>query len=196
MGGLNIALPQDLHQSDEFSSPLASFNNDSFKNQQRELEQITIILKQKADMKHELISNKSRVEYNLPEMKYTIQLASEKGASSCLNALPLPKHVFDLPKNEFLDGIALRYTWEAKNTPAKCPCGKEFSHTHALLGATGAYTHLRHNEIRDLFAKWMDDVCHHVHIEPKLQSIDGKFFSSNSTTSDDDARPDIKVNGL
>ena len=129
-------------------------------------------------------------------MKYTIQLASEKGASSWLNTLPLPKHVFDLTMNEFHDGIALRYTSEAKNTPAKCPCGKKFSHSHALLGAKGAYTHLRHNEIRDVFAKRMDDVCHHVHLEPKLQSLDGESFSSNSTTSDDDARQDIKANGL
>ena len=56
-------------------------------------------------------------------MKYIIQLASEKGASSWLNAFPLSKHDFHLTKNEFRDGIAVRYTWEAKNTPAKCPCG-------------------------------------------------------------------------
>ena len=43
MGGLNIALPQDLHQnleqSIELSNPLASFNNDSFEFQQCESEQ-------------------------------------------------------------------------------------------------------------------------------------------------------------
>ena len=42
----------------------------------------------------------------------------------------------------------------------------------------------------------MDDVCHDVQIEPKLQSLDGEIFSSNSTASDDDARLDIKANGL
>ena len=42
----------------------------------------------------------------------------------------------------------------------------------------------------------MDDVCHDVQIEPKLQSLDGEIFSSNSTTTDDDARLDIKANGL
>ena len=48
MGGLNIALPQDLYknieQSIELSSPLASFNNDSFEIQQCELEQTKISL--------------------------------------------------------------------------------------------------------------------------------------------------------
>ena len=196
MGGLNIALPQDLHknleQSVELSRPLASFNNI----QQCEVEQTKISLRQKADNQRELISKKSRIENNLPEMKYTIQLASEKGASSWLNALPLSKHGFDLTKTEFRDGIALRYTWEAKNTPAICPCGKEFSLNHALHCAKGGYTHLRHNEIRDVFANLMDGVCHDVQIEPKLQSLDGEIFSSNSTTTDDDARLDIKANGL
>ena len=111
MGGLNIALPQDLHQnlekSIELSTPLESFNNDSFNIQQCELEQTESSLRQKADMQLEFISEKSRVENNVPEKKYTIQLASEKGASSCLKALPLSKHGFDLTKTEFRDGIAL-----------------------------------------------------------------------------------------
>ena len=80
MGGLNIALPQDLHKnlekSIELSTPLASFNNDSFEIQQSELEQTKISLRQKADMQRKLISKKSRIENNPPELKYTIQLAS------------------------------------------------------------------------------------------------------------------------
>ena len=200
MGGLNIALPQDLHKnlekSIELSTPLASLNNYSFEIQQCELEQTKISLRQKADMQRELISKKSRIENNLPEMKYTIQLASKKGVSSWLNALPLLKHGFDLTKTEFRDGIALRYTWEAKNTPAICPCGKEFSLTHALHCAKSGHTYLRHNEIRDVFANLMDDVCHDAQIEPKLQCHDREIFSSNSTTTDDDARLNIKANGL
>ena len=105
-------------------------------------------------------------------MKYTIQLASEKGASRWLNALPLSKHGFDLRKTEFRDGIALRYTWETRNTPAICPCGNELSLTHALHCYKGGYTHLQHNEIRDVFANLMDDVCHNVQLDPKLQSLD------------------------
>ena len=147
-------------------------------------------------MQRELISNKSRIENNLPEMKFAIQLPSEKGASSWLYALLLSEHGFDLTETEFRDGVALRYTWEAKNTPAKCPCGKEFSLTHALHCAKAGYTHLRHNKIRDMFANLIGYVCHDVQIEPKFQSLDGEVFSSNSTTTDDDARLDIKANGL
>ena len=68
MGGLNIAFPQDLHKklekSVEFSTPLESFNNDSFDIQQCELEQTKISLRQKADMQRELISKKSRIGNN------------------------------------------------------------------------------------------------------------------------------------
>ena len=42
----------------------------------------------------------------------------------------------------------------------------------------------------------MDDVCHDVQIEPNLQSLDGEIFSSNSTTTDDDAQLDINAHGL
>ena len=80
IGGLNIALRQDFHknheQSIELSSPLASFKNDSLEIQQCELEQTKTRLRHKADMQRELISKKSRIKNNLPEMKYTIQLAS------------------------------------------------------------------------------------------------------------------------
>ena len=82
MGGLNIALPQDprknLEKSIELSTPLASFNNELFESQQCELEHTKISLRQRADMQRELISKKSRIENSLPEMKYTIQLVSEK----------------------------------------------------------------------------------------------------------------------
>ena len=42
---------------------------------------------------------------------YTLDLASEKGSSSWLNALPLKRYNFNLTKSEFRDGISLRYGW-------------------------------------------------------------------------------------
>ena len=143
-------------------------------------------------MQRELISKKPRIEHNLPEMNYTISLASENGACSWLNALQLSKHGFDLTKTELRDEIALRYTWEAKNTQAICPCGKEFSLTHVLHCAKGKYKHLQHNEIKDVFANLMDDVCHDVQMERKLQPPDGEIFLSNSTTTDDDSQLDVR----
>ena len=65
MGGLNIALPQDLHknreQSIEPSSQLASFNNDSFEIQPCELEHTKSVSDRKQTC-NELISKKSRIK--------------------------------------------------------------------------------------------------------------------------------------
>ena len=54
-------------------------------------------------------------------------------------------------------------------------------------------THLRHNEIRDTFAKFMD-VCHGVESEPLLQPLQGESFH-NSTTREE-ACLHIKTNRL
>ena len=42
----------------------------------------------------------------------------------------------------------------------------------------------------------MNEVCHDVEIEPKLQPLQGESFVNNSTTNEDEARLDIRANGL
>ena len=123
-----------------------------------------------------------------------MKLSSEKRASSWLNALPLQKYGFALTKSEFRDGLVLRYGWEPKNLPISCACGEPFM-SHALHCAKGGYTHLRHNKFRDTFAKILGDVCNDVEIEPKLQPLEGETFDK-STSTEDEARLDIKANGL
>ena len=123
--------------------------------------------------------------------KYALELASEKGASNWLNALPLSGYNFNLSKSEFRDGIYLRYGWEPTNIPLKFACGQSFDLTHALHCARGRYTLMRHNEIRDTFATLMSEVCFDVEIEPKLQSLQGesrnffdvKVFNPHTKTS-------------
>ena len=56
--------------------------------------------------------------------------------------------------------------------------------------------HMRHNKLLDSFANLLIDVCHDVEIEPHLQPLQGKTFALKSKTTDDDARLDIKANGL
>ena len=55
---------------------------------------------------------------------------------------------------------------------------------------------MRHNEIRDTFAKLLGDVCNDVEIEPKLQPLEGEIFDNKSTSTEDEARLDIKANRL
>ena len=42
----------------------------------------------------------------------------------------------------------------------------------------------------------MDEVCHDVQVEPQIQLLQGESFDNRSTTTEDDARLDIKANGL
>ena len=51
---------------------------------------------------------------------------------------------------------------------------------------------MRHDEIRDTFAAIMKEVCFDVEIEPKLQPLEGESFVHKTTTTEDEARLDIK----
>ena len=48
----------------------------------------------------------------------------------------------------------------------------------------------------DPFANLMNEFCHDVEIEPKLQPLQGETFVNISNTTEDEARLDIKKNRL
>ena len=67
---------------------------------------------------------------------------------------------------------------------------------HALSCPKGGFPTIRHNEIRDLTANLMTEVCHDVCIEPTLQPLTGVVLSNATAISDDGARLDIAANGF
>ena len=64
-------------------------------------------------------SVKSKLDDNI---RRTVTLASEKGASSWLTALPIEQHGFALHKGAFRDALSLRYNWPPSNLPTNCVC--------------------------------------------------------------------------
>ena len=61
----------------------------------------------------------------------------------------------------------------------------------------GGFPSIRHNEIRDLTANLMTEVCHNVSIEPQLQPItDETFRSAMTANTADGARSDIAADGF
>ena len=180
MGGLNIKLPSDhqsyLEWSKETSLVLESQDPVTPISQQEKI--CTKIKKLKTDRTNR--KKTTFMNYLDETDKYAIDLASEKGASYWLNALPLNRYNFNLIKSEFRDGIYLRHGWEPTNTTLTGACGVNFNLTHALHCAKGGYTHIRHNEIRDTFANLMNEVCHDVEIEPELQRFGFQRFFLNS----------------
>ena len=129
-------------------------------------------------------------------LKRAVELAKEKGASTWLTSLPLSEHGFTLHKGAFQDALALRYGWTPSNMPAKCACGSKFDVEHALSCAKGGFPTMRHNEIRDLTATLLSDVCKDVCVEPELQPVTGEVLTGPAANCQDGARLDIAANGV
>ena len=94
---------------------------------------------------------------------------------------------FALHKSAFCDALCLRYGWYLSNLPLQCTCDKQFSVEHALSCFHGGFPSIHHNEIRDITAELLSEVCHNVGTEPPLQPI----TSIRQLTGDDGTRLDV-----
>ena len=132
-------------------------------------------------------------------MQLCVEIASDQGASHWISALPLTAHGFALPKGAFRDALCLRYGWQPPHLPLHCPCGKPFDADHALSCAscgTGGYSIMRHNEVRDLTASLLSEVCGDVQIEPTLIPLSGEAQFYRSANVSPDARLDVSARGF
>ena len=158
-------------------------------------------LESKALVRNENREKSSQAARDLTELlpaglQRSVKLASEKGSSTWLTVLPLSEHGFALHKGAFHNALALRYGWTPDRLPAKCACGSTFSVEHALSCAKGGFPSIRHNEIRDLTATLLTEVCHDVCIEPELQPVTNEVLTGSTANSQAGARLDIAANGV
>ena len=139
----------------------------------------------------------SNLQRNLPiPLQRSMELSQEKGASTWLTALPIDEHGFALHKAAFRDSLSLRYGWPLQNSPSHCSCGQPFSVEHALTCKTGGFPAVRHNEVRDITATLLTEVCHGVTTEPHLQPLSGESLSHRSAITEDGARLDVAMYGF
>ena len=110
--------------------------------------------------------------------------------------MPIQKHGFALHKRAFFDAIAFRYGWRPSNLPTTCACGKPFSIDHSLNCPFGGFPTIRHNELRDVTANLLSQVCSNVQIEPHLQPLSGETLAHRTSNVDDQARLDISAKGF
>ena len=136
---------------------------------------------------------KQQIEELLPkllsQLQHCIALGQEKGSSSWLTPLPIERHGYSLHKSDFKDAIALHYNLPLQRTPSHCVCGHKFSVEHAPSCPTGGYTAIRHNEVRDLTASMLQELCHDVQVEPHLQYL-------SDIVGDHQHRPNVKGHSL
>ena len=122
--------------------------------------------------------------------------ATEKGASSWLNAIPLKEQDLDLNKEEFTDALRLRYNIPLNNLPSKCTCGVMFDVTHALSCKKGGFITRRHDTLKDLLTVLLNKVCIDVQSEPHLLPVTNEIMRLKSANTDNGARLDLKARGF
>ena len=98
-------------------------------------------------------------------------MANEKEVSNWLNAYPLKEYGFILNKQQFQDGISIRYGWPLSNLPTTCPCGSKYDFQHSMSCKKVGLISIRHNDIRDLIATILREVCNDIEVESKVSTI-------------------------
>ena len=55
---------------------------------------------------------------------------------------------------------------------------------------------IRHNDLRDLTANLLTEVCKDVYVEPQLLAATGETFNNGTANNSNEARVDIKSRGF
>ena len=85
---------------------------------------------------------------------------------------------------------------DPSNLPSYCGYGNKLTTEHAFSCAKGGFPSIRHNEIRDITATQLTEVCHNVSVEPDLQPIINEMMHFSTANTDDGARLDIAAGGF
>ena len=123
-------------------------------------------------------------------------MAQETGASNWLTSLPIRAKGFNLNKQEFVDAVALRYGWPVEGIPRTCACGAPNNVDHTMTCKKGGFVCIRHNEVRDLTANMLREVCHDVSTEPTLLPLEGEHLRLRTANLSSEARVDVGARGF
>ncbi|CAH3148544.1 unnamed protein product [Porites evermanni] len=172
MEGLWLINPSDSEDAEysasiRVSAPLVSKIEGQSHETPEEAEVQRLVYATRKEKDDGLKEELEEVKAMLPDTtQRAVDLVCEKGTSKDMD--------FDLNKQEFRDGVRLRYDWPIPDNPSVCVCGSMFTVDHAMICQRGGLVIQRHNEIRDLQAELLDMVCYDVQVEPALQPITGE----------------------
>ena len=77
-----------------------------------------------------------------------------------------------------------------------CSCESKIDIQHAMSCKNGGFITIRHNDLRDLNANLLTEVCKDVDIEPQLVLVTGQIFENRTTNTNNEGRVDIKSRGF
>ena len=86
----------------------------------------------------------------------------------------------------FRDVLCLRFNWPLKDVPFHCVCGETFSGEHCLSCPSGGFSAIRHNEVRDITAEILTEICSNVEVEPQLENLFGELLALRTSISGDE----------
>ena len=121
---------------------------------------------------------------------HLMKLNQEQNASSWLTSLTFKEEGYIVNKQCFFDLIRTRYGWQLDRLPSKCECGSTFSIDHPLICKKGGFVSLRHNQVRNLTAFLLDEVCQDVCVEPQFLQLNGENLNEKMAVRSDEARVD------
>ena len=161
----------------------------------KEIRKIKNEIKQDREGIFKSILESVRNEMN-EEQRRLNEINREKGVSNWLTVLPIAENGFNLNKQQFWDCVRLRYGWYITNLPLTCACGAKFDLQHCMSCKKGGFINIRHNDIRDLTAKMLTEVCKDVAVEPTLIPLTGENMKYKSAIIGNEARLDVRVRGF
>ena len=125
-----------------------------------------------------------------------VKISTEKGVSIWLTMLPITEHGLELSNQTFWDSVSLRYGWKITILPTFFPYRSKFDIQSSMSSNKGSFVSIRHNNLRDLIARIVSEVCKDTEIEPKLLPLSGEEFHRRTTNRSNEARLDIRARGF
>ena len=126
------------------------------------------------------------------KMKHCYDISNETGSLNWLSVIPMREFNFVLNKQQFWDSIRLRYGQIYPGLLVSCSCGEGFNVQHAMSRKKGGFVTLRNNEVRDVTARLLSEVCKDVELELSLLTLNGKEQTmNNAAKKNDQVRLDI-----
>ena len=85
---------------------------------------------------------------------------------------------------------------KAHNLPTSCPCGSKFDIQNSVSCRKGGFLNIRHNDLQDLTANMMSEVCKDTKIKSKLTPLSGEDLQGRTSNNSNEARVDIRTRGF
>ena len=74
--------------------------------------------------------------------------------------------------------------------------GKNSTLSTLFLAPKGFFISIRHNEVRDITAELLEEVCKEVNKEPDLAELTGETFNLKSANTKEEASLDVSARGF